>query len=392
MLEEHTGAYQVSGTFDIFTLFAANAICLVIMAAAFLFAGRGGHGHRFWKSWAFANLCIAASILLYMFAGPILQSAFSAVPNSLLLAGFGLRWQASREFGRRDPVKSIVWGPALLMFVICLMAPLIGAGGLVYTSTNLLLTAMAAATAWEFWRDRADKLPSRYGLTGAYAFMAASFGVRTIQGLISGESLSDYIPNDTLLIAHLMLGLVYTCSSGAFALSIAYERNASKLRIWAMYDALTNLLNRGAFEELSRQKLAESASSALVVFDIDHFKQINDRYGHAAGDEALRQCAALCRETAGSNRLVGRIGGEEFAIFMPDAGPEDAAFLAERLRMAVDSTIFRCGERALRLTVSLGCSWRETSGDDYEVMMREADAALYRAKDAGRNRVERAVA
>ncbi|APH73272.1 GGDEF domain-containing protein [Aquibium oceanicum] len=384
----------MSGTYklDTFTLFAANAVCMVIMAAAFLFAGRDGHGQRYWKSWASANLVIACAILLYMFAESMLQSVFAAVPNSLLLAGFGLRWQASREFGRRHPAKLVVWGPALLIFAICMTAPLIGSRSLVYTSTNLLLTVLAIATAWEFWRDRADSLPSRYGLTGAYVFMAASFGVRTIQGFVSGETLSDYFPDDILLTTHLMLGLVYTCASGAFALSIAYERNSAKLRVSAMYDALTNLLNRGAFEELARQKLASSATSAIVVLDIDHFKQINDRYGHAAGDEALRQCAALCREAAENHHLVGRIGGEEFAIFMPDAGQEDAALLAERLRMAVDASIFRYGDRVLRLTVSLGYSWREASGDEYEKLMREADAALYRAKDAGRNRVERRIA
>ncbi len=394
-MQEQYGEYrQVNGTLalDTFTLFAANAVCMVIMAAAFLLAGRGGHGQPFWKSWAAANLVIAAAILFYMFAGPVSQWVFSAIPNSLLLTGFGLRWQAAREFGRRDPARSFVWGPALVVFAICLVPSLASSHALVYTSTNLLLTVLAAATAWEFWRDRADGLPSRYGLTIAYVFMAFSFGARTIQGYVTGESLSDYLPNDKLLMVHLMLGLVYTCASGAFALSIAYERNAAKLRRAAMYDALTGLLNRGAFEELSRQKLAGSDACAVIVFDIDHFKRINDRYGHAAGDEALRQCAALCRETAADDHVVGRIGGEEFAVFMCNARPEDVALLAERLRLAVDAAIFHCGDRVLRLTVSLGCCWRQSPASEFEAMMHEADAALYRAKDAGRNRVDRIVA
>src|SRR5690606_34806276 len=135
--------------------------------------------------------------------------------------------------------------------------------------------------------------PSRYGIVAAYVVMAASFGSRIVLGLLEAGSLPPHLPQDTALVVHLIVALFHTVASGAFALSIAYERSNIALRHAATHDALTGLANRGAFEARLREILADPSRKpfALALLDIDHFKQINDRHGHAAGDTALRQCA-----------------------------------------------------------------------------------------------------
>src|SRR5690606_30530190 len=125
--------------------------------------------------------------------------------------------------------------------------------------TNVLLTLLAGLAAWEFWRDRADRLPSRYGIVAAYVVMAASFGSRIVLGLLEAGSLPRHLPQDTALVVHLIVALFHTVASGAFALSIAYERSNIALRHAATHDALTGLANRGAFEARLREILADPA-------------------------------------------------------------------------------------------------------------------------------------
>ncbi len=119
------------------------------------------------------------------------------------------------------------------------------------------------------------------------------------------------------------------------------------------------------------------------MLDIDHFKKVNDVYGHAAGDEVLR---AVAREAAAFSETVGRLGGEEFAIIVEGASDATVFDLAEELRLALAALEFNAGRGALRITGSLGISsW--VSGDTVDTLLRRADVALYRAKNGGRNRV-----
>jgi diguanylate cyclase (GGDEF)-like protein len=128
------------------------------------------------------------------------------------------------------------------------------------------------------------------------------------------------------------------------------------------------------------------------MLDIDHFKRINDQYGHAVGDQVLRQFALTLGEQLHESELFARLGGEEFAIIVPGLAPELAQFTAERLRRAVqDLHISEAGQR-LPITVSIGLAGcaTDTTAPSLDVLLAEADRALYRAKAHGRNRVEQA--
>lgn len=376
-----------------FTLFGANAVVVFVMALAFLVTGRARKSEHFWMSWFIANVLIGVAILTFMFEHRLPDLFTAVVPNVLLVMGMSWRWRAAREFaGRAVPVLAI-WAPAALFVVICAWPWAFGSYGVVYTVVNVVLTGLAVAAGFEFWRDRADRLPSRYGMVVAYGVIAVSFAVRVVQGILHGGEMV-HLPDDLLLKVHLALALLHIAATGSFALSLAYERDAVRLRRLAMYDSLTGLLNRSAFEARVREFLASGRRHdfAIVLFDLDHFKRINDTYGHAVGDEALRACARVFIESLRSSSVVARWGGEEFAAILTNISAADAFAVAERVRRRIRATIIRSGSHEIRVTVSAGVCHSSSGLEDFDELLRKADAGLYTAKHNGRDRVQRLVA
>ncbi len=158
----------------------------------------------------------------------------------------------------------------------------------------------------------------------------------------------------------------------------------------ARTDPLTRLSNRRVFDEeltaLALRFQRDSAVSAVALIDVDHFKRLNDRWGHPAGDAALRRVADLLRRAVGRRGLVARIGGEEFAVLLPRVGLIDAAVLADRLRLAVAADEWTVDDHLMGVTISVGLAAFEHDEDGHR-MLRRADQALYAAKRGGRNAV-----
>jgi two-component system, cell cycle response regulator len=168
-----------------------------------------------------------------------------------------------------------------------------------------------------------------------------------------------------------------------------YQRSLSL----ALTDELTGLYNRryllAHLDELVARVSRDGLDAAVLLVDIDHFKQVNDTYGHAAGDDVLRELAVRATNTVRSVDLVARLGGEEFVVVMPETGPAIAGAVGERLRLAIANepfTIRANGER-LPITVSIGITSAIAGGDDRDRLLKRADDALYCAKAEGRNRV-----
>jgi len=159
----------------------------------------------------------------------------------------------------------------------------------------------------------------------------------------------------------------------------------------ATHDALTELYNRRHFIEMADKEIARAIRHqrplALCIVDVDLFKPVNDRYGHISGDEVLRQIAELLRGHARSDDLAARIGGEEFALLLSECDATAATTFAERLREAVASAVFTPGGEPQRITISIGIAELSPGRDTRAALMAAADAALYRAKSLGRNRV-----
>lgn len=171
----------------------------------------------------------------------------------------------------------------------------------------------------------------------------------------------------------------------------AHKELEERLRELAMRDALTGLFNRRYFLELADVQLQRSERSSmpltLCMFDADHFKAVNDEHGHAAGDEVLKAIARAAESAVRAGDVLARIGGEEFAVLLPETSPSDAGRVAERIRSAVENLALQSEEhKRIHPTVSVGIA-TSPAGGDIEALLREADAALYRAKQAGRNRI-----
>ncbi|MDB5689554.1 MAG: sensor diguanylate cyclase [Sphingomonas bacterium] len=164
-----------------------------------------------------------------------------------------------------------------------------------------------------------------------------------------------------------------------------------ELRQIAIRDQLTGALSRRGFIERCDQEIARfrryDRPCSLVLLDVDHFKAVNDTHGHPAGDEVLRQIAELCTLTMRPTDPIGRIGGEEFALLLPETDPDAAAAAVERLRAAIEAHAFRLrGGPALRITASFGVAAIGTATDSAESWLAAADRPLYAAKESGRNR------
>ncbi|WP_417787853.1 diguanylate cyclase [Stutzerimonas xanthomarina] len=156
-------------------------------------------------------------------------------------------------------------------------------------------------------------------------------------------------------------------------------------------DRLTGLFNRGHWEEMLRQDYARhrryERNAALVMFDIDHFKKINDSYGHQAGDAVIQQTAELVRQSMRDADIAGRYGGEEFVVLLPDTDSEGALTFAERLRQSIEAHEVVHDGHSIRFTVSLGIADLSEPTSGYAQLIERADNALYSSKAAGRNQV-----
>ena len=163
------------------------------------------------------------------------------------------------------------------------------------------------------------------------------------------------------------------------------------LAVMSQTDMLTQLYNRGHWEgclqnEFRRFKRTKQ-DCALVMFDIDHFKKVNDTYGHQAGDEVIRHTANTLLKQVRTTDIAGRYGGEEFAVLLIDTPPDGAKIFCERLRKDIESSIVTHAEIDMTYTISLGIAPAREEMPDYKEWLGCSDQALYRAKETGRNRV-----
>lgn len=369
------------------TMFMVNALLLVVFAVAFAFAGLGHKDRRYWACLVASNVVFAVAFVI--FSRQIGGSPGALLlPNGMLVIGLGLRWLAIRIFfGHR---ASYGWFVALslVMVLMLLFSDILGTG-VAFGLTNAMIAAQIVAIMVSLALER-ERLPSRWGLVCAYGVVAASSALRTVQGLLLDRGMDTLLPADIYLDINLIAAAVHISTSGAFSLSLAYERSVAGLRQTALRDPLTGLYNRWSIEALPEIIKHHEArqNTALVLMDIDHFKSVNDSHGHAAGDAAIRHCADLIRGAFGGDSLIARIGGEEFVVLLPGTDMDEARRLAEKLRKAVETETLSFQGKSIGFTVSMGISHGAADTRSFPRLLEKADRGLYRAKAAGRNRIE----
>ncbi len=207
-----------------------------------------------------------------------------------------------------------------------------------------------------------------------------AYGVVTFTGVHDGSAGPRWLN---------LSGVIIVVSGVVFMLRSRLEELIATLSIAALTDPLTGLLNRRAFETRIHEEVARSARQgaplSLLALDIDHFKRVNDRFGHPIGDAALVSIAETVREASREADVVARVGGEEFSVLLVDADLEAARLVAERIRAAVEA---ETDKDYGRLTVSVGVAAVQPAVENpVVVVQRDADRVLYAAKESGRNRV-----
>jgi len=178
----------------------------------------------------------------------------------------------------------------------------------------------------------------------------------------------------------------------AFYIAVVHDlTHEVRLRRDAAIDPLTGVSNRRNFIARGKDEIGRAARygrpCSVLMLDIDHFKVVNDTYGHAAGDEALRQFANACQEMLRDSDVIARLGGEEFAVILPETDAAGAKILAERLREGISRLRVANGDDRFGFTVSIGVANRGGDEDGIDELLARADRALYQAKEAGRDRV-----
>jgi len=342
------------------------------------------------KWWGTAYLLGASSVGLWTVTGGTLGEMPSLVLNAVGFIACGIVWNAARVFrGRKPNLPGLVLGAIAWIAAALTVAPqgsmmrvIIGAG---------IVTIYAALTATELWTERRRSLQRRWPLI----VVPVMHGFVLMLPILLGNLLH---PHDdkfatSIWVTGFSVELVLYAIGTVFVIFILVsERVVTVHKTAASTDPLTGMFNRRGFAEASSRMIEREAFAGrpvtALIFDIDHFKGINDRFGHAAGDEILKLFAIVVVNTLRLSDLSGRVGGEEFAALLP-CSLEEGKIAAERVREAFAKSGIAVEDGPVDTTVSIGVAGGP-AGTELEVLLASADTALYQAKRSGRNRVEAA--
>ena len=346
------------------------------------------------KQWAMGSLYISLGLgSTYTQQGPTYNAWLLVFSATLLAGGLGLQFNGIQVFKTGRCNRHIPWLLAGLMFIqntwFVVLHPDIHARVI----TNSLLYALGTAAC-----ARALFIRVEQPLRTAYWFTGASFAIFATLLLARAITVFNTQPNTYSLYSHASINPVSVfigimsemCVTFGFVLMLN-SRLAADLQKLALTDALTGALNRRSLEQeaarLSARCTRTGHSLAIMMIDVDHFKSINDRYGHQVGDKVLRHLTMVAQKTIRSDDYFARYGGEEFCILLPSTSEKDAWILADRLRQTYAAMVMEFDGEVLHSTISIGVSDSMHAGVEFISLIAAADQAMYRAKQEGRNRV-----
>ncbi|MBS0247735.1 MAG: GGDEF domain-containing protein [Proteobacteria bacterium] len=343
--------------------------------------------------WGFAHLIRASSIVLFGLYGSAPDVLTIDVANALLFTAFAVTWTGARVFDGRPVEPVYLVTGAVLWLLVCRLPVLTNAVDARALIASAIITAYTWLTAWEFWRGRKEQLVSRWPAIFMLFAHGALFLLRTpLVALLPFAMTKEKMFSSVWMTVLSFEALLFTISIAFILLAMAKERTELRHRTAAMIDSLTGIANRRAFlqeaADLARRHDSDPRPVAVMLIDLDHFKSINDRFGHAVGDRVLEVFTAAANESMRASDLFGRIGGEEFAAILSDTGADEAFEVAQRIRETFAQAAHEVDGRPVAATVSIGMVHCDGPVLDIAELLSQADQALYFAKENGRNRVE----
>ncbi|MCK0208722.1 GGDEF domain-containing protein [Starkeya koreensis] len=328
-------------------------------------------------------------LLVYGFyvANPL--PVFGIAAFAVIIAGLALLVGAGHCFRTDRPARPLVIGLTLGGWALALPGLAMGYTGLGFVPINLVVGGLLLLTAAQYWAARKQAPYAIATLCGLYTLTGLSFFVCAADLLRDGRAVLDGAPQGWAEDLSLLVMIACIPGIGAVTLALNQARIARRHQLEAMTDSLTGLLNRRALFDAA-DGLSTSGGTAVIVFDIDRFKAINDRHGHAAGDRAIIAFARAMTRHAPPPAIAARLGGEEFAIVLPVATADSALRIADTIRHRFRESIRDFAIEGMEGSVSAGIAFVRAArikALSFEQALNEADAALYAAKNAGRNRV-----
>ena len=374
---------------DLLTLIVV-ATCVTALLGFFLLLAWIQDRVRALAWWGAAYLIGGISVALWGVESAISPSLPQGTANAFIFVACGMIWNAARQFHGRH----VLWGAmvtgATIWLLACMSETFVASLGARIILSSLIIASYTFLTAAELWCERRKHLVSRWPAVFVPMLHGAVFLFPIpLASLLPAERGMLTLASGWVAVFVLEI-MLYVVGTAFIVLVLSKERAVRLYKAAALTDPMTGLFNRRGFIEASHELMAKQAKSGMFVsilmFDLDRFKSINDSYGHAVGDEALRLFAQTAIRSMRASDVLARFGGEEFVAMLPGT-IEEAVVAADRVRQAFQAEAVQVGAHKIGATVSIGVA-SASARKDIDALIGEADAALYRAKLNGRNRVE----
>ncbi len=378
---------------DVRTMFVVTIAVTAILGFLLIFAWYQQRKIQSLAWWGCAHLVASVAVWLIGSRGSLSNFWSIDIANAMLFVASGMIWTGARLFdGNRISLVGIFGGA-----IAWLLAGQI-AGFMATPDGPVIFSAMIIATytfgaAIEFWRGRQENLLSRLPLIVMLSMHGILYLVKIPLTIVLPASANGPVFSAAWFGVIGLESLLYMIATAFILLAMTKERTELEHKTAAMIDPLTGIANRRAFLDAAtrrmKQRTRDPQPVSVLLFDLDRFKDINDRYGHAVGDRVLRIFTDTAASELRSTDLLGRLGGEEFAAILFGAGAEAAALTAERIRVAFAQANAVLDGYEVGASVSVGvASVPENDLIEIEGLLTRADEALYVAKARGRDRVE----
>lgn len=344
------------------------------------------------KEWVCANLLIGGAIITFtQVLVPLDIRAF--IGGLLIVSGLGLYFISIRIFDQRPIARQYIQTAFIVFILIKILIAALAKNEYASVVFNTAICiVLTAATALYLLKYSSQKRSPEYRFAGTFFVIFTCITLWRFS-VLSADAASPVIHlTEWTLNKVTFLGCMLSVLAINFGfIAMVNARLAELLAYTAGHDWLTGVMNRGNLEKgaelLTLKSFKLKQTQAMLLMDLDHFKEINDTYGHQFGDKVIQTFAQLAKDNMRDIDLLGRYGGEEFCILIPNASEKEALMLAERIRQKYETMPIMLNGQPVKCTVSAGVCDSSQLGSDFKSMFSAADKALYAAKKAGRNKV-----